>query len=76
MTVKATAGKGNLKKEGMIDTFIQHNNEELQSSGFWKAIHDNPSQFQTKKGVWLKPIDDVVDSYWVLRTLQKTLETL
>ena len=66
MTVKATAGKGNLKKEGMIEAFIHSEDPLLCETNFWKAISSDPAQFQTKKGSWLSPIDDIVDSYWAI----------
>jgi hypothetical protein len=69
MTIKATAGKGNFKKEDMIEAFI---NSDCQSE-FANALRNDPAKFQTKKGVWLKPIDDIVDSYWIAKTLEKTL---
>lgn len=71
MTVKSTAGKGNFKKEQMIDAFIASDDERLRNTSFWKAISQSPELFQTKTGKWVKPIDDIVDSYWVLRTLEK-----
>ena len=70
MTVKAIAGKGNFKKEEMIDAFIKSDDTFLQSTGLHKTLNSNPSLFQTKKGDWLKPLDDVVDSYWVLKTVE------
>jgi hypothetical protein len=70
MTVKATAGKGNFKKEEMIDAFIKSDDPFLQSTGLYKALNSDPSLFQTKRGAWLKPLDDVVDSYWVLKTIE------
>ena len=76
MTVKATAGKGNYKKEQMIDAFIQSEDESLRQTLFWQAITNNPTQFQTKKGLWVKPIDDIVDSYWVLKTMENDVEEL
>ena len=70
MTIKAVAGKGNFKKEQMIDAFIQSDDPILQKTGLWKALNSNPEMFQTKRGNWLKPIDDIIDAYWVLRTLE------
>ncbi len=70
MTVKATAGKGNYKKEQMIEAFIQSEDSCLQKTGLWQALKSHPTLFQTKRGAWLKPIDDIVDSYWVLRTTE------
>jgi hypothetical protein len=74
MTIKATAGKGNFKKEDMINAFINSEDPQLQATGFWKSIKEDPSQFQTKRGVWLKPIDDIVDSYFVLKTMMNNVE--
>jgi hypothetical protein len=71
MTIKSTAGKGNYKKEEMIAEFLR---ESPLDSAFTHALRTAPEKFQNKKGDWLKPIDDIVDSYWVARTLQKTIE--
>jgi hypothetical protein len=71
MTVKATAGKGNFKKEQMIDAFIASEDPILQKTAFWQVMKNTPEVFQNKSGKWHKPIDDIVDSYWVLKTLEK-----
>lgn len=76
MTVKATAGKGNLKKEGMIEAFLADSDDDLADNQLWIEMKENPSSFQNKKGQWLKPIDDIIDSFWVLKTLEKTVEPL
>jgi len=73
MTVKATAGKGNFKKEQMIDAFLEADDQRLKQCSFWHALRDSPAEFQTRTGKWLKPIDDLVDSYWVLRTVENAL---
>ena len=70
MTVKATAGKGNYKKEEMIEEFIKASPAD---SKFARMLRDSPAEFQNKKGGWLKPLDDIVDSYWVACTLEKTI---
>lgn len=69
MTIKATAGKGNFKKEQMIEAFMQSDDPILQSCGLYKALNTDPTLFQTKRGAWLKPLDDVVDSYWIMKTV-------
>lgn len=71
MTVKATAGKGNFKKEDMIAAFLNSEDLALRETGLWKALTANPASFQNKKGAWLKPIDDIIDAYWVLKTLER-----
>jgi len=70
MTIKATAGKGNYKKEEMIAAFIMSEDEDLRKTGFWRAIKNKPELFQNKRGGWLKPIDDICDSYWILKTTE------
>jgi hypothetical protein len=72
MTVKATAGKGNFKKEQMIDAFIASEDPLLQATAFWQTMKNTPEIYQNKNGKWHKPIDDIVDSYWVMKTLEKT----
>jgi len=71
MTVKATAGKGNFKKEDMIEAFLNVEDSGLRETLLWQKMKNEPSLFQNKKGAWLKPIDDIIDSYWVLRTLER-----
>lgn len=69
MTIKATAGHGHYKKEDMINALIQSD----CNTKFTNAIRQAPAEFQNKKGNWLKPIDDICDSYWIAKTLEKTL---
>ena len=76
MTVKATAGKGNFKKEQMIEAFLNDTDTGLQATAFWQALKNAPTEFQNKKGAWVKCIDDIVDSYWVLKTLEKNYQQL
>ena len=71
MTVKATAGKGNFNKEKMMEAFMNSEDPILLNSKFFKALKSRPEEFQNKKGAFLKPVDDVVDAYWVLKTLEK-----
>jgi hypothetical protein len=73
MTVKSTAGKGNFKKEQMIEAFIASDDERLRKTLLWQSLSQSPETFQTKTGKWVKPIDDLCDAYWVLRTLEKNL---
>jgi hypothetical protein len=71
MTVKATAGKGNFNKEKMLEAFMNSEDPILLKSEFFQALKKTPEEFQNKKGAWVKPIDDIIDSYWVLKTLEK-----
>lgn len=68
MTIKATAGKGNFKKEQMIEAFINCKDSDVQNTGLWKALNSNPEMFQTKRGIWCKPIDDIIDAFFVMKT--------
>lgn len=76
MTIKATAGKGNFKKEQMIEAFINSEDPRVIKTGLWKALKETPEKFQNKKGAWEKPIDDIIDSYWVLITLEQKNKTI
>jgi len=68
-SVKKIAGKGNFKKVEMIEAFINSEDKILQNTLFHQTLKANPSLFQTKKGGFRKPVDDLVDSFFVLKTL-------
>jgi len=74
MTIKAVAGKGNFKKDEMIAAFLGSDDETLKNTGLWKAMTNSPHLFQNKKGAWEKPTDDIVDAFFVLKTLEKALK--
>ncbi len=59
--------KGSYKKEQMIDAFINFEDDILQTSTFRNSLEDIPEIYQKKTGTWQK-IDDIIDSYWVLKT--------
>ena len=71
MTVKATAGKGNFNKEKMLEAFMNSDDPILLETPFFKALKNTPEEFQNKKGQFLKPVDDLCDAYWVMKTLIK-----
>lgn len=69
ITVKSVANcaKRGMKKADMINAFIQSN----ISSEFRNSLEKNPELFQTKKSqAWVTHVDDLVDSYFVLKTLK------
>jgi hypothetical protein len=72
-TVKASAGKGNYKKEEMIAAFLNTSNPSLENNNFYQMITKHPESFQSKKGTFLKPVDDIIDSYWIMQTLYKVI---
>jgi hypothetical protein len=74
-TVKSTAGAaGKVKgKSDMIKSFLNHEDPLpfLHNHPFYLELKNNPATFQTKRGKWLKPVDDLIDAYWVLKTYFK-----
>ena len=63
---KMLFGKGNAKKEDMIQAFIDNrlNDDELVKSVFWKYCKSNDVDFKQPK-----PIDDLVDAYGILKSI-------
>lgn len=66
-SLKKTAGcsKKGMGKPEMIETF------KLENNDFSKFLKNNEEMFKTPKGNWIGHLDDIVDSYWALRTLQE-----
>lgn len=74
---KAGAAKRGEGKKGMIERFIEHDKQigNLSDTVFYQEMKkDEDSSFRAKGnkrkpvGNWRKPIDDIVDSYWILYT--------
>ena len=63
---KMLFGKGNAKKEDMIQAFIDNrlNDDVLAKSVFWKYCKSNDVDFKQPK-----PIDDLVDAYGILKSI-------
>lgn len=57
--VKKVGGKGNAGKPEMMEYFFARTDQELRSTGFWQSLTNG-----TLDKV-LKPVDDLVDSYFV-----------
>lgn len=64
-SIKKFVGKGNMKKEGMWEHFLT--DDSFQSSPFWNFCKSIES-FEFKK--LPKPVDDLVDAYYLLRLVQ------
>ena len=66
-----TAGKGNFKTEQMINAFLENKlkDDALEMNNLRLSIRNNVSDFRDTKN-FLKPLEDMVDSYWVLRSLK------
>jgi hypothetical protein len=69
-SVKKVAGKGNFKKPDMINAFINSTDPTLAKTSFHKMLKNDIERFQSPRAKnFLKPVDDIVDSYWVLQCL-------
>ena len=83
-TVKANAlagrdDRGETGKLPMLKAFREESLETRQLIGlaehpFWQELKNNPQTFQDKKGNFLKPLDDIIDSYFVLKTYFRIIE--
>ena len=63
---KMLFGKGNAKKDDMIQAFIDNklNDDVLLGNDFWKYCKENGVDFKQPK-----PIDDLVDAYGILKNI-------
>jgi hypothetical protein len=63
---KMLFGKGNAKKDDMIQAFIDNklNDDVLFENGLWKYCKENGVDFKQPK-----PIDDLVDAYGILKCI-------
>lgn len=71
ITIKSTAGcaKKGMGKEDMINAF----KKETPLNAFMEMMQNDDSVFR-KKSAYIHTIDDIVDSYWCLKTLCKKIE--
>ena len=63
---KRLSGKGNAKKDDMIKAFIENKTQDpdIERCPFWKFCKENELDYNN-----IKPIDDLVDSYGILRSI-------
>jgi len=79
-TIKAFAGGGSFKKIDMLNAMINSGDEHFFESPFGKHIKSNWEEYLIiKKSTKVptdvaKPIDDIVDAYWIVKLLMTTLE--
>jgi len=68
MSIKKTAGKGNLDKTGMIDSYINNNtnDKDLNNCNLRKHIIKNREIFRNRTK-WSKIIEDIIDGFWALK---------
>ena len=65
MSVKARAGSGKFDKNKMIEAFV-----DKEHSGVNLKIQDkliDEITFFKKTKNWIKPIDDIADSFWIAK---------
>jgi len=69
-SVKKTAGKGSFKKEQMIEAFLNNNLNDniLNLNNLYNQIINNIEIFKDNK-TFYKPLEDVIDAYWILKSL-------
>lgn len=65
---KKFAGNGNADKEYMIGKFIKnsHNDEALNNSEFHRYMSNISIDYKN-----IKPVDDLVDAYWIMKTAKE-----
>lgn len=68
--VKRTAGKGNAGKPQMLEYFLACEDERLTSTETWKTMKEG------KVDCVLKPLDDIVDAFWVAKTFFRLFPSL
>ena len=63
---KVLFGKGNAKKDDMIQAFIDNRLDDkiLMINAFWQYCNKNSVDFK-----YPKPIDDLVDAYGILKSI-------
>lgn len=70
ITVKSFAGGAKFKKKDMLDAFIKTNDDALFENEVHRIISSSLDSVLKGEDV-VKPVDDVIDSYWILKKLQQ-----
>jgi len=74
--IKKNAGKGNANKNQMLSYFLDSKEASLQENDFWKFCSAQSSSLIDKNEKVIKPIDDLVDSYFICDALRKGIVPL
>ena len=72
MSVKAKAGSGKFDKNQMIEKFLDKDLTKLKLKLYDKLESDITYFKKTKN--WIKPIDDIADSYWIAICTNSTID--
>ena len=70
ITVKAFAGGAKFKKPEMLEKFLNSNDHLLLNNAVFLNIQSKKDSI-IRKDTIAKPVDDLVDSYWVLKKMQQ-----
>jgi hypothetical protein len=70
ITIKSFAGGARFKKKDMLDSFIKNDDKILTENEVHKIIKSSYDMVLKGDNV-VKPVDDVIDSYWILKKLQQ-----
>lgn len=73
MTIKAFAGSGKFNKVQLLEKFMELEDVTLRNSQVYDSIVTNIGEV-LKKDKIVKPVDDVVDSFWILKKLQSDVQ--
>ena len=69
-TIKAFAGGARFKKKDMLERFVESKDERLKESKVFQRISKSLETIIKGEDV-AKPVDDLVDSYWILKKLEQ-----
>jgi hypothetical protein len=69
ITVKAFAGGAKFKKKDLLEAFLKSQSESLKDNHIYKTISSNIDIIIKGEDV-MKPIDDMIDSFWVVKKLE------
>jgi hypothetical protein len=69
MTIKAFAGSGKFNKVQLLEKFIELDDLSVKKNDVHVRISSSIDEVLKKDKV-VKPVDDVIDSFWILKKLQ------
>lgn len=72
-SIKKFAIKGNAKKDELYESLINFKEDGTNLDIFSRILEENKKEWITPSGAVNKPIDDIVDSTWIVLYLMSTL---
>lgn len=70
ITVKSFAGGAKFKKKDMLDAFIKSDDPILVENEVYKIVSSSVDKILKGEDV-IKPVDDIIDSYWIMKKLEQ-----